>query len=221
MSSFFFKSYTVLLILVTSLLLAACEGQTTPTPIPVGTVAPSGGQPMAPSVPPSPKVPTPPTTLVVTPFPTLMPSPISPPEMSGALRVQTSLAIGTGVFERASYSDGLYGISEVELLNGYPIQRLRREEQPAGCDQAYFQATKVWVSGSPGMRLQVNNLEVGRITKAPPSGYQQSHGYAVDLVLNLGDIICASGYDHNGYQIIFGPAIWYHFDSYCFRNHCN
>jgi len=139
---------------------------------------------------------------------------VEPPPSS--IQTHTSLSAGDGIFANVTVSDGQASISISEInTNHQSIQRIRREEQPSGCDQARYASDKVWVTGTPGMRLTLNGLELGTYQIAP-----DAHGYMLDLNVAVGDQICAVDFGPEGFSIIFGPDVYYHYDSYCHRFGC-
>ncbi|HMQ32810.1 MAG TPA: hypothetical protein PKD53_18920 [Chloroflexaceae bacterium] len=132
------------------------------------------------------------------------------------IRQHQNMSIGTGAFENTTYSDGLAEIDDTTLATQhYRIQRFRREDNPNGCGTARFTSNVIWFSASMNSTILVNGQEIGRLEI--PTG---SHGYIFQWPLESGDHICAVGYDTGGYQIIFGPDIYYHYDSYCYRGYC-
>lgn len=182
---------------------------------------------------PQPVLPIPPTYTplpTLTPYPTL-PSPILIPTVAPTsipvpqasspqpLRSHTLTSIGSGVFTKATFSDGQLPYDENWLWanNHFNIQRIRREEQPSGCDVSKYQVNKIWVGTAGVAKVTVNGSEIGTITSITSI---QKHGYVVDASLNKGDRICLSPIPADGFHIIFGPDIYYHHDSYCYRGNC-
>ncbi len=148
----------------------------------------------------------------------LPPSP-APIQSAGPLRSHVATSIGTGVFAKATFSDGQAPYDEDWLWanNHFNIQRIRREEQPDGCGTAQYQANKIWIGVGNVARITVNGAEIGTITAITPL---QEHGYIVDVSLNIGDRICATPIPDAGFHILLGPDIYYHHDSYCYRGNC-
>lgn len=150
--------------------------------------------------------------------PTVEPPPSSEsvPVEQSPIQTHTPFSAGDGVFANVTESDGQasFSISEINT-NHQHIQRIRPEEQPSGCDQARYASDKVWVTGTPGMRLTVNGLELGTYQIAP-----DAHGYILDMNVAVGDQICAVDVGPEGFSIIFGPDVYYHYDSYCHRFGC-
>ena len=140
-------------------------------------------------------------------------------ESFGPLRDHQAVSIGAGVFANATFSDGLAPYTENWLWenNHFNIQRIRREEQPSGCDTSGYEASKVWFGAGSQATVTVNGAEVGTITLITP---KQRHGYIVDLTLYVNDQICMSPIPASGFHIIFGPDVYYHYDSYCYRGNC-
>ncbi len=158
------------------------------------------------------------------PFPTPIPPPaatqVQPSSTSASpLRSHTTVSIGSGVFSRVTFSDGQAPYDENWLWanNHFNIQRIRREEQPDGCDIAQYRVSKIWVSAASVAKVTVNGSEVGTISDITPL---QKHGYIADVSLNPGDRICLSPVPAGGFHIVFGPDIYYHYDSYCYRGYC-
>jgi len=135
---------------------------------------------------------------------------------SGPLREhkETTLA-GTGVLARGTYSDGMAPFGESDTANHHNIQRIRLEENPDGCGIAFLDADKIWFGSSVQTNLTINNTVVGGING--PTG---KHGYIFDIAIHRGDRICVTYFEPSGFQIVFGPDIYYHYDSYCYRGHC-
>ena len=135
------------------------------------------------------------------------------------LRNHVTTSIGTGVFGKATFSDGQAPNDENWLWanNHFNIQRIRREENPDGCGSAQYQVNKIWIGVAAIAKVTVNGSEIGTITTITPL---QRHGYIVDVSLNVGDKICVSPIPDAGFQIVFGPDIYYHHDSYCYRGNC-
>ena len=136
----------------------------------------------------------------------------SQPEDSaaGPQREHFSVVVGTGVFEQGTFSDGQLQLTEQMLWDNdyFDIQRIRREEYPNGCDAARYTTDWIWIGGGPGMRLTINGQDVGQYTIAP-----DAHGYMFNLPVKIGDQICAVDIAPEGFQIIIGPDIYYHYDS--------
>lgn len=70
-----------------------------------------------------------------------------PPTFTSAspLRPHTTVSIGSGAFSRVTFSDGQAPYDENWLWanNHFNIQRIRREEQPDGCDVAQYRVSKI------------------------------------------------------------------------------
>ena len=141
------------------------------------------------------------------------------PPPSGPFRSHERTSIGSGVFDRVTYSDGMAPYSEAWLRaqGHFEIQRIRREEQPSGCDSALYDVPVVWVSASAPAHVTVNGVSVGEITFISE---KQRHGYVAPLRLSRGDEVCMRPVPTSGFHLIFGPDVYYHYDSYCYRGHC-
>lgn len=140
-------------------------------------------------------------------------------ESGGPLREHTTTSIGTGIFEKVTYSDGNAPYTEAWLWdnNHFNIQRIRREEYPDGCGKSGYEVNKVWIGSGAKATISVNGVDVGEYISITS---KNKHGYIVDLTLHVGDKICISPIASSGFHIIFGPDIYYHYDSYCYRGNC-
>jgi len=123
--------------------------------------------------------------------------------------------VGTGVLEQGTYSDGMASISASEINSHLNIQRFRLEENPDGCGIAFMDADKIWFGSSVKTNLTINDVVVGTINA--PTG---KHGYMFNATVHSGDKVCVSYFEPSGFQIVFGPDIYYHYDSYCYRGNC-
>jgi hypothetical protein len=65
--------------------------------------------------------------------------------------------------------------------------------------------TSITINGEPIADLSV------------PTG---RHGYIFEWPLQAGDQICVTEFNAAGFHLIFGPDLYYHYDSYCYRGHC-
>lgn len=134
----------------------------------------------------------------------------------GTFQEHRIIAVGTGPFTQVTISDGRTSYDDSWLATyRYRIQRIRREEQPTGCDTSVFEANKIWFSGSVGTSFTVNGQEIGKLSVGGGK-----HGFVFTWAIKPGDNLCAVGYDQGGFHIIFGPDIYYHYDSYCHRGYC-
>jgi hypothetical protein len=133
------------------------------------------------------------------------------------LRPHVTTVVGTGIFEVGSFSDSQYPLSANQLYaDGHMnIQRIRQEEQPSGCDVSRYKTNYIWISGSKGMKITINGKEVGQYLIDP-----NPLGYIFEYPIEFGDQICAVGYNSSGFAIFLGPDIYYHYDSYCYRENC-
>lgn len=149
-----------------------------------------------------------PTTVLTTP----------PPESEGDTPLrdhQITPTVGSGVLSQGTYSDGMAQLSESDISSHLDIQRIRLEENPDGCGIAFFSANKIWFGSSVKTTLTINDSSVGTING--PTG---KHGYIFNIQINPGDKICVTYFEPSGFQIVFGPDMYYHYDSYCYRGHC-
>jgi hypothetical protein len=124
--------------------------------------------------------------------------------------------VGSGLLAQGTYSDGLAPFSESEITQHLNIQRIRLEEYPDGCGIAFLDANKIWLGSSVRTKLTINDKVVGEIFG--PTG---KHGYVFDITIRKGDKICVTYFEPSGFHIIFGPDVYYHYDSYCYRGQCN
>ena len=123
------------------------------------------------------------------------------------------LKIGTGIFISANTSDGL---RDYDISSYYKVQRIRYEEFPDGCSVSDWRSQLLWVTGNKGTDIFLNNELIG--TLEINTG---NHGYLIQLLIKPGDKLCISGKNANGFSLLFGPDVFYHYDSYCFRGFCN
>ncbi len=123
--------------------------------------------------------------------------------------------VGTGVLEVGTYSDGMAPISASDISSHLNIQRIRIEENPDGCSIAFMDADRIWFGSSVKTNLTINGVVVGTING--PTG---KHGYIFNTTVHSGDKVCVSYFEPSGFQIVFGPDIYYHYDSYCYRGNC-
>ncbi len=151
---------------------------------------------------------------------TILPSPTTPPSApitqgdSPYREHQTTPIVGTGVLAQGTYSDGMASFSESDISSHLNIQRMRLEENPDGCGIAFMSADKIWFGSSVKTTLTINGSAVGTINQATGR-----HGYVFDVHVNSGDKVCVTYFEPSGYQIVFGPDMYYHYDSYCYRGH--
>lgn len=147
------------------------------------------------------------------------PNPVLPQssiQMDGPFREHKVASVGTGVFTQVTFSDGNAPYSQAELdANHFQIYRIRPEENQDGCGVSIYNTDKVWFSSSANTVFSVNNQEVGKLSVTTGK-----HGFVADWSVKVGDKICAAGYASSGFHIIFGPDMYYHYDSYCYRGDC-
>lgn len=152
---------------------------------------------------------------VILPSPTSQPlSPVTQGDNPFREHKTTSI-VGTGVLAQGTYSDGMASFSESDISSHLDIQRIRLEENPDGCGIAFLSADKIWFGSSVKTTLTINDSAVGTINQA--TGRQ---GYVFDIHINRGDKVCVTYFEPSGFQIVFGPDMYYHYDSYCYRGHC-
>lgn len=141
----------------------------------------------------------------------------SPKSTFQPIREHYAVDVGDGVFDNATFSDGMAEYSEPWLWDNshFDIQRIRPEEQPSGCDISRYSTDLVWVSATTGVYITINGENVGTYTAA-----DDPHGYILKMQVGMGDKICAVNFTRVGYSIIMGPDIYYQYDSYCYRSNC-
>lgn len=132
-------------------------------------------------------------------------------------RSQIRTSVGDGAFADVVMTDGLapYDESWLWANNHFDIQRIRLEEHPDGCDIATVTSDLIWIAGSAGMELVINDHVVGTYTSEP-----DRHGYLAPLTIGFGDSVCVRNYSSAGFHIVFGPDVLYQYDSYCYRGNC-
>lgn len=123
--------------------------------------------------------------------------------------------VGSGQLRQGTYSDGMATYSDADLSSHLNIQRVRLEENPDGCAIAFLNAQKVWFGSSQRTALTINGSVVGELF-----GVNGRQGYMFDLPINRGDKICVTDFNAAGFHLIFGPDVYYHYDSYCYRGNC-
>ncbi|MBI4673141.1 MAG: hypothetical protein HY741_15920 [Chloroflexi bacterium] len=176
------------------------------------TPAPIVTQPVATSVPPT-----------STPRPTFPPTKSVPPTatrispaIDGPFRSHQSATIGTGVLESVTFSDGLAAYEQNWLdTNHYRIQRIRPEENPSGCGKSIYNTNKIWFGSAIQTDITINGNVIGELVVVTGR-----HGFVFEYPLKVGDTICVSRLHPSGYHFVFGPDIYYHYDSYCNRGYC-
>lgn len=122
------------------------------------------------------------------------------------------LNVGSGIFENAYYSDGM---ENYDIQEYYRVQRIRREENSSGCEIADVFSEVVWVTGNKGAEIKVNQKIIGKLNINTGN-----HGYISDFSIKPGDEICITGENLNGFSLVFGPDVLFHYDSYCYRGFC-
>lgn len=142
---------------------------------------------------------------------------VLPVTSNQSFRPHTEISRGSGIFSSGTYSDGLAQYSYDELLqnNKFNIQKFRVEENPDGCGTSYYNVDKIWITGSYGMHFTLNDEDLGTYTAEATK-----HGYVFTQEIKPGDKLCAVNFGKDGYSIIFGPDMYYHYDSFCFRGYC-
>ena len=159
----------------------------------------------------------------------IIPTSIDPPTSSASISTESSTAsldgpfrehiassIGTGVFTQVTFSDGNAPYSSSELnTSHFRIYAMRIEDNPDGCGISIYNTDKIWITGSVNTIFTINGQEVGKLSVSTGK-----HGYVANWGIQAGDKVCAKGYSPSGFSIIFGPDMYYHYDSYCYRGFC-
>jgi hypothetical protein len=159
-------------------------------------------------------------TATLTPTETPSPTPTSSLtptlEFRGPFRPHTSFNAGTGVLSNATRSDGLHPltIEDLNLDGHFEIQNLNRAFTTEVCLDSVYDADLIWIIGSSGLIVSLNGEEIAQLT----TNAGGSHGFVAPLTIQFGDQICVSGNYGTGYAVVWGPDIYYHYDSYCYRD---
>lgn len=141
----------------------------------------------------------------------------TPVSQEGPFRPHYQVVVGDGIFAQGTFSDGLSEYTESWLWanDHFNIQRVRIEEYPSGCDISRYNTNLLWIAGSQGMQISINDEIVGTYNIA-----DNPHGYIFEVPIKFGDKLCAVNFKSSGFDIIVGPDIYYHYDSYCYRGGC-
>lgn len=159
--------------------------------------------------------PTPIVGEIVMETPTLLTTP-TPVSGEGPFREHQTAAIGSGPLMNVTYSDGMAPYTDEWLAaNHYRIQRFRLEENPDGCGISIYNTNKIWFGSSMPTTITVNDVPIAELYVV--SG---RHAHVFEYPLKIGDKICVTDLHPSGYHIIFGPDMYWHYDSYCYRGHC-
>jgi hypothetical protein len=122
---------------------------------------------------------------------------------------------GSGIFASVESSDGMaeykqsdldFYFKQISMLNG----------SPNGCGKAGKVSDYIWFSGIAGSSLIINGEKVGTLNQNTGS-----HGVLAKYSVQEDDELCAINFGTSGYNIIVGPEILYHYDSYCYRGFCS
>lgn len=120
--------------------------------------------------------------------------------------------IGTGIFENVFFSDGQ---NEYDLSIHYQVENLNLDDSPDGCMVSGLESEYLWITGRQGSILYLNGREAGVLEIDT-----DSHGYLFEMPIAVGDELCLTGNNPDGFSLIWGPDVLYHYDSYCFRGFC-
>ena len=124
----------------------------------------------------------------------------------------SNLEIGSSKFNVVWNTDGN---RDYDISQYYKVQRIRVEENPSGCDVSSWFSDFLWITGNKGAKITLNNDVIGELNINTGS-----HGYLIALKIKPGDQLCIEGKNKNGFSLVFGPDVYYHYDSYCFRGYC-
>jgi len=139
----------------------------------------------------------------------------------GPFRPQSYTNIGAGSLARVSYSDGMLPLVDAQVDGQHPqTQHIRSYEDASGCAVARYTGEKLWLIASAPAHITLNGQEIAHLTNSTTS-----HGYLLDQKITAGDQLCVSNGQQLGispiYYLFWGPSLYYHYDSYCYRSGCN
>jgi len=159
---------------------------------------------------------TPTITPTFTKSPTKSSTPYPTADYSVPLRTQIHTTIGSGVLSDVTYSDGMAVITQSTLDQPlYWIQLINKYTTSDQCGVARYNVSIVWFADSAPTDITVNGKVIGSSEIATGN-----HGYLFKYPLKIGDKICATAIQPSGFHFYFGPTIYQHYDSYCFRGYC-
>ncbi|OIO92688.1 MAG: hypothetical protein AUK03_09445 [Anaerolineae bacterium CG2_30_64_16] len=163
------------------------------------------------------------------------PSPVAavPAGTPGPLRPHYTTSIGTGVFAHVTYSDGLAPYTDDDVTTRFG--RVEVSLSPVGlggCWISRYNTDKVWFRSGAVGPVMVTVIPQGADPIAPqkngnPVGVLNEptgpHGYILDLdhPLQRDEWVCITVASEDGLYIIYGPDLYYWYDSYCSRKACN
>jgi len=124
--------------------------------------------------------------------------------------------IGTGIFEKATYSDGSAQFSQQELNSShFEIQLINPDTTSNGCSTSWYTVNEVWFGGASKTTLYLNGTAIGELFQGVGK-----HGYMIPLSVNAGDELCVNPIPPGGFHMNLGADIYYHYDSFCYRGYC-
>lgn len=172
-------------------------------------------------------------TNLVTPAPLLSrsdhatPPVAGPTAMPGPLRPHQSVVLGSGIFARATYSDGQAPISDDEILERFTRTDVVLDPTGrGGCWISAYTIDKVWFrAGAAGAYWVHIGSQPAEMPEGAPTGILDRptglHGYLLDVRVAQGEWFCIVGERAGGVTFIAGPDLYYWYDSYCHRKLCD
>jgi hypothetical protein len=146
------------------------------------------------------------------------------------LRPHSTTSAGSGVFAQVAFSDGLAPYTDEDVLDRF--RRVDVALSPTGdgsCWISQYDTDVVWIrfGGAGEIRfgrdIDLHSDAPGALSTEPVGvldGPTGPHGYLVPLTFNAGEGICFRSETTAGWTLIYGPDIYYWYDSYCFRKPC-
>jgi len=148
---------------------------------------------------------------------TAQPIPTMQARSQGPFHEHRQDSIGSGIFSQVTYSDGLAPFTQQELNTSHSrLQLINPDTTSDGCGVAVYNVEKIWFGAASRTTLMVNGSPVGEVYAGTGK-----HGYIVNLTIRVNDRICVNPVPPGGFHINFGPDLYYHYDSYCYRGHCD
>jgi len=149
-----------------------------------------------------------------------------PPELNTPLRPHQIYNVGSGIFERATQSDGMYEFSGNDRLANHPcvdfinpgIERSNGASN-IGCIISPFNVSRIWFSNSGNTALTIRRTGTNIVENLGEfEAGQYPHGFILPLNINIGDEICLTSPTNligQGFHVWLGPDLYSHSDSYC------
>jgi len=157
------------------------------------------------------------TQVSATSTPVVVPPSVAPTETTGPFREHKIASVGSGPLANVTYSDGMYPLSQQELNRSYPrVQYINPGTTQDGCGIALYDVEKIWFGSALVSTITVNGSVIGEVTVAAGP-----LGYIFDYPLRRGDKICMTAFSNEkGFHFAFGPDMYAHYDSHCYRGNC-